>query len=464
MRIVRRLAIALAFVAGTAWGQQKVEAPRSVTVKPGTRTLSVTELDACLTTAQQISELTDRANIAKSRGDIATFNSTVAPYNAAQDRWNAGCLTPYLPGDLIRAENARGVRLCKFTRTPCLSEQERVAVLASERARQGRQPSQAKSGAVLRHSTAIAPSAKRAANSPPLVDSGLAWWLTHEVPLRDSRYRNMPSLQLHEPLQRISVLSCRPSDALFSPQQCAEIASNGGSFMAVEDIDADGKKELIETAAGITPDGRRVAALIVSDPADPNDHTVFLQEGPGFSALFRGEDGLSWYSCMECGDGYRLIAGEGSARFELAGAGHNAPGYAARSRPVANDIPAETAWAISEASTEIAVSAVRRLYGDTQSGADQDRAIQYQKIVYENQVRERVRAALPAASADVLANVVTRIVNSDDAGMNESIEAVCVPDMMRGDTGPAAVARCKAAHRDGFIHAYERRQQIESRQ
>lgn len=150
--------------------------PRSISVRTSTPSLSAAEVDACLLVAREISELTDRAAVAKARDDIPTFNTTVAPYNDARLRWNAGCLKPYSPGDMIRAENRRGVRLCTLTRSPCLSETERAAVLARERARQSYARSGATPAARLTRGTGFAPrpvgQVRAAAQSSPALATG----------------------------------------------------------------------------------------------------------------------------------------------------------------------------------------------------------------------------------------------------------------------------------------------------
>ena len=119
--------------ANTVFAQSKVTGPQSTTRPSAT---SAAQVRACLFIARDISELTDKLNIAKAREDAETFNSTVNVYNAALRKWNAGCTRPYSPADMIRAENATGLKLCRFTQTPCLTEAARRKILADELKRQ----------------------------------------------------------------------------------------------------------------------------------------------------------------------------------------------------------------------------------------------------------------------------------------------------------------------------------------
>jgi hypothetical protein len=63
-------------------------------------------------------------------------NSTVAPYNSAITRWNSECAESYMPGDMIRAENKNGFKLCAYTSAPCLTEEQRRKILEDESAAQ----------------------------------------------------------------------------------------------------------------------------------------------------------------------------------------------------------------------------------------------------------------------------------------------------------------------------------------
>jgi hypothetical protein len=121
---------------GMVHGQSKIEDPESTTRPSET---SAAQVHACLLVARNISDLTDRANAAKRVENIEAFNATVDPYNEATEEWNAGCTRPYAEADMIRAENATGLRLCEFTQTPCKSETERHQVLLEEKKlREGR--------------------------------------------------------------------------------------------------------------------------------------------------------------------------------------------------------------------------------------------------------------------------------------------------------------------------------------
>ena len=115
--------------------QSKVDAPEMFRAR-AIQTSSKEQVRTCLFVAKEISDLTDRADVARTRGDTDTFNSTVVPYNSAVSHWNGECLKPYKPADMVRAENESDMRLCELTRKPCLSEAERSAILAQEAARQ----------------------------------------------------------------------------------------------------------------------------------------------------------------------------------------------------------------------------------------------------------------------------------------------------------------------------------------
>lgn len=159
--------------------QSKVDAPQTFRGR-SVETIKPEQVRACLFLAKEISELTDRANVAKSRGNIEAFNLTVAPYNAAIARWNAGCTQAYDPGDMIRAENESGLRLCKFTSTPCLTEAERLAVLGEVVARQGHPGAQEDQLALqrttgrVRNPTTIERSSQLPAASDDLLDADCA--------------------------------------------------------------------------------------------------------------------------------------------------------------------------------------------------------------------------------------------------------------------------------------------------
>jgi hypothetical protein len=113
-----------------AMAQSKIEDPEDTT-RPSETTAE--QVRACLLIAREISDITDRADAAKSTGDVDAFNATVDPYNSATERWNAGCTRPYNPADMIRAENELGLRLCQFTQTPCMAETERRSILIEEK-------------------------------------------------------------------------------------------------------------------------------------------------------------------------------------------------------------------------------------------------------------------------------------------------------------------------------------------
>jgi hypothetical protein len=168
---------ALAIVLGPAYGQSKIDAPQTVRGR-GLPTIGPEQVRTCLFLAKEISDLVDRIEVARSRGDNDTYNSTVDPYNSATDRWNAGCTKAYDPADMIRAENDSGMRLCTLTKTPCLSEAERSAILAREAARQGAAPSgsvglQKTTGRVLKP-TSLRPQVKEAeVDSSIVIESAL---------------------------------------------------------------------------------------------------------------------------------------------------------------------------------------------------------------------------------------------------------------------------------------------------
>ena len=128
-RKVLTLLILGGFAAESVHAQSKVESPESTHLPSET---SAAQVHACLLVARDISDLTDRANASKRAGDTEAFNATVDPYNEATDKWNVGCTRPYVEADMIRAENATGLRLCEFTQTPCKSEIERHKVLMEE--------------------------------------------------------------------------------------------------------------------------------------------------------------------------------------------------------------------------------------------------------------------------------------------------------------------------------------------
>lgn len=121
---------------GATHAQSRIEEPQSTTRPSET---SAAQVQACLLVARDIAELTDRANAANRAQDTEAFNATVDPYNEATDKWNAGCTRPYDEADMIRAENATGLRLCEFTQTPCKSETERHQVLLEEKKVKDRQ-------------------------------------------------------------------------------------------------------------------------------------------------------------------------------------------------------------------------------------------------------------------------------------------------------------------------------------
>ena len=142
MKRVWRVVLGFIVVAsGYANAQSKIDPPQMIQGR-NIQKISPEQVRVCLFLARDISDLTDRADVAKDRGDTETFNATVDPYNTAIGRWNAGCTKAYDPGDMIRAENQSGMRLCKFTSTPCLTELERSTILAQELARQGHASSQ----------------------------------------------------------------------------------------------------------------------------------------------------------------------------------------------------------------------------------------------------------------------------------------------------------------------------------
>lgn len=129
-RIVAMALMIAGLPLGTIHAQSKIEDPESTTRPSET---SAEQVHACLLVARDISDLTDRANAANRAQDTDAFNATVDPYNEATNKWNAGCTRPYNEADMVRAENATGLRLCEFTQTPCKSEAERHQVLLEEK-------------------------------------------------------------------------------------------------------------------------------------------------------------------------------------------------------------------------------------------------------------------------------------------------------------------------------------------
>lgn len=118
------------FTSFSVVAQSRVEKPTD-TRRPSET--SAVQVRQCLEIAREIAELSDSAQHARATGDRYAFNATVDPYNAATSRWNARCLRPYNPADMVRAENDLGYRLCKYTRSPCLSEAERGEILMEEK-------------------------------------------------------------------------------------------------------------------------------------------------------------------------------------------------------------------------------------------------------------------------------------------------------------------------------------------
>lgn len=303
----------VALLTGTAIAQSKVDAPQTIRGR-SLATMRPDQVRDCLFIAKDISDLTDRANVAKSRGDFDTFNATVSPYNQAIARWNAGCTKPYDPADMIRAENENGMRLCKFTSTPCMSETERRAVLAREASRQGRTAPaptagiQKETGRVLKK-TAAPPvrtdSAVRVTGDAE--ESIYAWWVTKRFVPMEATYRGLPTRDLSTPLERMSVLSCAPDAGQITSDECQEIAGNHGRFRVTADINHDGVNEVVETGVATTVDGAEVKVLVISALDDPSKNQVFTAEEAGFSAIFRFAEGLRWYPCMECSIGGQLI-------------------------------------------------------------------------------------------------------------------------------------------------------------
>lgn len=454
-----------ALTAGDAVAQQKVKAPTSISLPRGSATMPMQQVRACLGLAREISELTDMANVAKERGDIPTFNSTVGPYNAAQDRWNRGCTTPYKPADMIRAENDAGVRMCRFTRTPCMSEAERNAVLARERGKQG--ASTPAPSARIRETTKIAssPAAQTAPRPAPAPSSPslLSWWLEDTVPATGTRYREMPVSQLSVPLARLSMLSCGGTTPSFTATRCAEAKANGAEFSTTEDLDGDGLTELLETGVGITPKGDKVAVLVISDSTNPSRHQVFLREGEGFSGVFRFDESLSWADCMECSIGVATIkwdARRGEAVLEARPGvvlSYTSPMANPRPAPAVaavNDLDARTALRIDTLAREAAIRAQsgRQGHGKLSPEAEKKELDEFVAI-YESAVRQQVSTRLGALDSVRNLKVATRIYRSNDVATTESAEA-CVDKIFEGrEAGPT----CDGGYDDAFINAYERR-------
>ena len=124
------LSVALSVVSVGVAAQGRVEKPQS-TVRPSET--SAAQVKQCLQIAREIAELSDAADRAQASADVNSFNATVDPYNAATSRWNANCTRPYNPADMVRAENQVGYRLCQYTQSPCLTEDERGEILLEEK-------------------------------------------------------------------------------------------------------------------------------------------------------------------------------------------------------------------------------------------------------------------------------------------------------------------------------------------
>jgi hypothetical protein len=128
----------------------------------------------------------------------------------------------------------------------------------------------------------------------------MAWWLTIEPEPQGTSYRGVDASALSVPLKRVSALSC-VNNSQFSPSQCAEIRFNGLGFRLTGDFNGDGRKDLAETVVAELPNGTRVAALIISEAANPRKNQMFVLEGNGFSVVRQEGKAISWSPCMECG-------------------------------------------------------------------------------------------------------------------------------------------------------------------
>lgn len=127
----------LSLSASAANAQQPLSgrvAPPVTTSAPPT--LNAGQVERCLFLARDIALLSDEGERAKRAKDSTRYNSTVAPYNSAINRWNSECAESYMPGDMIRAENKNGFKLCTYTSAPCLTDSERQQILDDEKTAQ----------------------------------------------------------------------------------------------------------------------------------------------------------------------------------------------------------------------------------------------------------------------------------------------------------------------------------------
>jgi hypothetical protein len=171
---------------------------------------------------------------------------------------------------------------------------------------------------------------------------------------------------------------------------------------------------------------------------------------------------------MECGHGFEVSADPSTHRIRLVGDGYidetEAHQRATGSAPAISDLDADKAWELSQKAATVALDAVQRRYGkEIRPEGKLEEAVAYQKDVFQTQVGRLVRSALPEAESETTSTVTLRIVHSQEAGLSEAIETVCVPDIMKGPVDAAGIERCENATREGFVHAYQRRQQLEAR-
>lgn len=134
----RQLWFAAGFVLSISVGPATAQQPLSGRVAPPETTiappsLSADQVERCLFLARDIAGLSDEADRAKRANDNARYNSTVAPYNRAISQWNNQCAESYSPGDMIRAEDKNGFKLCTYTSSPCLTEEQRRKILEEEK-------------------------------------------------------------------------------------------------------------------------------------------------------------------------------------------------------------------------------------------------------------------------------------------------------------------------------------------
>jgi len=128
-----------------------------------------------------------------------------------------------------------------------------------------------------------------------------AWWMTIEFPVTETKILTQSISKLNKNWVKATLLS----DALLkqhtSQKQYQEFKNSKMQFQWALDMNNNGIKEQFYT--GVYKDKNNQTGKFVAIFESNKLIKIFTRSGkPGYNALLRTKEQISWYQCMQCGE------------------------------------------------------------------------------------------------------------------------------------------------------------------